>query len=135
MKLAVNNFKICNFSSEKIFLGNLLVAVKNFHRILLAALKKFFSPISAGRSEKFSFTAYAVKKIQRLNFSSPHLSHWAHFYTFYSNSPQILHLLAIFSGPYFLKSGLVATVLFIKFWIPVLSFQWENFRRSTLLLI
>ena len=54
--LAVNICKICDFSGA-FFNRILLVAVKNaFYRIQLVALN-FFPPHSAGRGEKFSFTA------------------------------------------------------------------------------
>ena len=103
---AVNFCKICGFSPHSA--GS---AENFFHRILLVVVKNFFSPHSAGSAEIFfhRILLAAVKnflsplKRWKKNwplkyFLSPHSTHWAQILYFYSNSPQILHLLAIFSG-------------------------------------
>ena len=72
LKFERNNCKVCNFSGEKLF-----------------------SPHSAGIGEKFSFTA---KNSPLKLFFSPNSSHWEQILYFYTNSPQIWDLLAIFSG-------------------------------------
>ena len=65
---AVNFCKICvEFSGEKFFFTAFTgFRTKNkleYRVFLLVAVNNFFSPHSTGCVEKFSFTAYAVKKI------------------------------------------------------------------------
>ena len=58
-----------------------------FHRILLVEVKNFLSPLK--RWKKIHHLKNFFHRIQSIERKS---------YTFYSNSPQILHLLEIFSG-------------------------------------
>ena len=62
-----------------------------------AASSEFFSLHSAGSGEKISITHKLWKKIHRIKFFLKHSSHWAQILHFYTTSPQILNLWAIFS--------------------------------------